>query len=86
MIDDTYPEATPCFETIISGELGVYMRCMHCDRRFYFGSPTVCPLCLSATTVVRSFSHGNAGYKRGCRCEVCRLGNRQHLAEWRAKR
>nr|WP_297429375.1 hypothetical protein [uncultured Actinotalea sp.] len=29
-------------------------------------------------------NHGQPGYRRGCRCEVCRRGHREHNAAWRA--
>ncbi|MHB1063541.1 MAG: hypothetical protein ACYC1Z_03445 [Georgenia sp.] len=30
-------------------------------------------------------NHGQPGYRRGCRCEVCRKGHRESVAAWRAK-
>ncbi|GEA79945.1 hypothetical protein [Cellulomonas uda] len=30
--------------------------------------------------------HGASGYRRGCKCEVCREGHRVQVARWRASR
>lgn len=31
-------------------------------------------------------NHGQAGYRRGCRCETCRAGHRVAAAEYRARK
>ncbi len=31
-------------------------------------------------------NHGQPGYRRGCRCEVCRKGHREAVAAWRARK
>ena len=35
---------------------------------------------------VSELEHGQAGYARGCRCEVCKKENSAYKREWRAKR
>lgn len=34
----------------------------------------------------RELSHGRSGYRRGCKCGVCRAGHAQAVAEWRARK
>ena len=31
-------------------------------------------------------NHGASGYRRGCKCDRCRAGHRESVAQWRASR
>lgn len=34
----------------------------------------------------RELIHGRSGYRRGCKCGVCRAGHAQAVADWRARK
>lgn len=34
----------------------------------------------------REIKHGRSGYRRGCKCSVCRAGNAASVAQWRARK
>lgn len=36
--------------------------------------------------MARELKHGNSGYRRGCRCEVCRTGHTESNRAWRKRK